>query len=79
MTREEFAAALDDAIDVTHMWLDLADVADEDNALYEAYDDRFHCSACLLAGILDIIWPVCERYINELEDRLNPTGDTPHD
>ncbi len=68
MTRDEFVAEFYDALDDAYDWLDINDIEDDDdNARYDAYEDRFHCSVCTVRGILEIVWPVAERYIQSLE------------
>jgi hypothetical protein len=68
MTREEFVQEFYDALEDAYDWLDINDIDDnDDNARWEAYEDRFHCSVCTVRGLLEIIWPVAEDYIQSLE------------
>lgn len=68
MTREEFEDNFYEALEVTYSWLDMDDIDDDDHDMrLDAYDERYHCSVCLVRGVLEILWPVVADYISGLE------------
>lgn len=63
---EAASKALDDAFREAEAWLDMAGVPSEEEDPDEwnaAYEERFHCSACTMRGIGNILVPAIERYI----------------
>lgn len=63
---EAASKALDDAFREAEAWLDMAGVPSEEEDPDEwnaAFEERFHCSACTMRGIGNILAPAIERYI----------------
>lgn len=78
-TRDEFYQHLNEAFRKAEQFIGLGDVDDEDEeALADAHDERFHCEVCIVREIAGIMWEPIERYIGLLEDALG-IGDDEED
>jgi hypothetical protein len=61
---------IDEAIVLAAAFCELADIDHEDDeAVANAYEDRFHCGVCTTRMVMETVWPAVEEYITHLQAR----------
>jgi hypothetical protein len=69
--REAFDEKFYEAVKKAEAHMDLVDVDENDeDALADAYDGRFHCATCVVREVMEIMWVPIEEYILTLEQAV---------
>lgn len=69
--RHQFELDFDAAVKKAEAFLAMADIPDEDEeAQWDAVDERFHCEVCIVREVVGIVWDVTIGYIETLEGAL---------
>lgn len=77
--RAKFEERVDSALRHAEVVIALADVdGNDEEAMLDLYDERFHCEKCIVRTIMEIVWNPIEEYVTSLEQALGYDSSYPH-
>lgn len=77
--RAKFEERVDAALRQAEVVMAIADIdGNDEEAIFDLYEERFHCEKCIVRTIMEIVWDPIEQYVTSLEQALGYDASYPH-